>query len=204
MIYWQREADTAKNIKENGTITGLGNQLWSVHNCTESALIANVTSCRKWQDKQTGRCWWRTLNRDTNFRWACTRAFLSRGTLRELQHFNPLQHSVLPVVCLVTVVPTDLRSLTSSSSVVLGWSLMIILTPWGEILHGAPDQGWSMDDFLFTKLLAVGLVAHSRLVQVYNLVPDVLWQPFGLSTVSGGEEVRMEDTDSVERCLLYT
>ena len=34
---------------------------------------------------------------------------------------------------------------------------------------------------LLTQLLANGLVAHSGLVQVYNLVPDVLGQLFGLA-----------------------
>jgi len=50
---------------------------------------------------------------------------------------------------------------------------------------------------LLTKLLVDGLVAHSSLVQIYNLVPDVLWQLFG----SG--EVEIEDTYSMDKCLLY-
>ncbi len=53
-----------------------------------------------------------------------------------------------------------------------------------------------------TKLLADGLAAHSSLVQVYNLVSDVLCQLFGLARGSG--DVGMEDTDSMDRCLLYT
>ncbi len=72
-----------------------------------------------------------------NFRWACTCAFLRRGTLRRLQDFSPSRHSVLPIVFLVTMVPAALRSLTRSSRVVLGWFLtvlMIIETPRGEIL----------------------------------------------------------------------
>ena len=74
-----------------------------------------------------------------NFRWACTCAFFSRGTLCVQQDFNPSRCSVL----LMTVVPTAFRSLTSSSCVVLGWSLtfLIIDIPWGEILRGAPDRG---------------------------------------------------------------
>ncbi len=55
-----------------------------------------------------------------NFRRACTCAFLSRGTLRALQDFSPLRHTVLPIVFLVTMVPASLRSLTRSSRVVLG------------------------------------------------------------------------------------
>ena len=61
---------------------------------------------------------------------------------------------------------------------------MIIDTPQGEILRGAPDRGRLMVIFcclLLTKLLADGLVAHSSLVQVYNLVPNVLRQLFGLA-----------------------
>ncbi len=79
-----------------------------------------------------------------NFRWACTCAFLSRGILRALHDFSPSRRSVLPIVFLVTMVPAALRSLTRSSCVVLGWFLtvfVIIETPRGEILHGAPDRG---------------------------------------------------------------
>ncbi len=78
-----------------------------------------------------------------NFRRACTCAFLSRETLRALQDFSPSRRSVLPFVFLVTMVPAALR-LTRSSRVALGWFLtvlMIIETPRGEILHGAPVRG---------------------------------------------------------------
>ncbi len=78
------------------------------------------------------------------FRWACTCAFFSRGTLQPLQDFSPSRHSVLPIAFLVTMVPAALRSLTRSSRVVLGWFLtvlMIIETPRGEILHRAPVRG---------------------------------------------------------------
>ena len=71
-----------------------------------------------------------------NFRRACTCAFFSRGTLHAQQDFNPSRCSVLLMVLFVTVVPTAFRSLTSSSCVVLGWSLtflIIIYIPWGEI-----------------------------------------------------------------------
>ncbi len=79
-----------------------------------------------------------------NFRRAGTCVFLSRGTLQALQDFSPSRRSMLPIVFLVTMVPAALRltrSLTRSSRVVLGWFLtvlMIIETPRGEILHGAP------------------------------------------------------------------
>ncbi len=78
-----------------------------------------------------------------NFRQACTCAYLSRGTLRALQHFSPSRRSLLPIFFLVTMVPAALRSLTRSSRVELGWFLtvlMIIETPRGKILHGAPDR----------------------------------------------------------------
>ncbi len=70
--------------------------------------------------------------------------FLEQGTLWALQDISPSRHSVLPIVFLVTMVPAALRSLTRSSCVVLDWFLtvlMIIETPQGEILHGAPDRG---------------------------------------------------------------
>ena len=79
-----------------------------------------------------------------NFRQACTCAFFSRGTLRTQQDFNHSRCSVLLMVLFVTVAPTAFRSLTSSSCVVLSWSLtflIIIDIPRGEILCGAPDQG---------------------------------------------------------------
>src|SRR4029434_397441 len=83
-----------------------------------------------------------------NFRWPCTCVFLSRGTLRVLQYFNPLRRSVLPMVFLVTVVPAALRSFTSSPYVVLGLPCtfrMITDTARGDILHGAPDlERWTV------------------------------------------------------------
>ncbi len=130
------------------------------------------------------------------FRRAWTCADLSRGTLA-LQDFNPWWCSVLLMVTVDTVVLVLFRSLTRYSHVVLGWSLTflrIIDTPWGEILHGAPvlreiDSHLEFLPFsnncansccLFTKLFAYCPVAHSSLVQVYNFVPSVLRQLFGL------------------------
>ncbi len=114
-----------------------------------------------------------------NFRWVCTCDFLSRGTLRALQNFSPSWRSVLTIVFLVTMLPAALRSLTRSSHVLLGWFftiLMIIETPRGEILHGAPVRG-TFTVFVFLpfvnnrtscchlliKLFGDGLVAHSSL-----------------------------------------
>ncbi len=79
-----------------------------------------------------------------NFRRARTCAGLSRGTLCALQDFNPWRCSVLLMVTIETVVPALFRSLTRSSHVVLGWSLIflrIIETPRGEILHETPVRG---------------------------------------------------------------
>lgn len=46
---------------------------------------------------------------------------------------------------------------------------------------------------LLTKLLADGLLAHSSLVQIYDLVLDVPSQLFGLTL--GGGEVGLEEAD---------
>ena len=99
-----------------------------------------------------------------NFRRACTCAFFSRGTLRAQQDFNPSRCSVLLMVLFVTVVPTAYRSLTSSSCVVLGWSLtflIIIDIPQGEILHGAPDRGRLADFVLHFLIIAPTVVNFS-------------------------------------------
>lgn len=79
-----------------------------------------------------------------DIRWACACAYLNREAWWAMQDFNWLQRSVLPLVLLVTVVPTAFISLKSSSCVVLGrytTFLMIILTPFSKILHGAPEWG---------------------------------------------------------------
>ncbi len=73
---------------------------------------------------------------------------------------------------------------------------MIIETPRGEILNGAPvPRPREIDSYfvflpfaknrtncchLLTKLLGDGRVAHSSLVLVYNLVTDIFGQLFGL------------------------
>ncbi len=95
-----------------------------------------------------------------------TCAFLSRGTLRVLQDFSPSRRSVLPIVFLVTMVPAALRSLTRSSRVVLGWFLtvlMIIKTPRGEILHGAPVRGrlTVILCFFYLRIITTAVVTFS-------------------------------------------
>ncbi len=135
------------------------------------------------------------------------------GTLRALQDFSPSRRSVLPIVFLVTMVPAALRSLTRSSRVVLGWFLTILM------ISETPDLACStrpkeIDSYfvflsfannstnccpLLPKLLGDGLVAHSSLVYVYNLVPDILGQLFGLGH---GGEFGIWLIASVDRCLL--
>ena len=79
-----------------------------------------------------------------NFRRAWTCTGLSRGTHLALQDLSPWRRSVLLMVGFVTLVPALCRSFTRSPRVVLGFLLtvlVIILTPRGEILRGAPDRG---------------------------------------------------------------
>ncbi len=75
---------------------------------------------------------------------AWTYTGLSRGTRLALQDLSPWRRSVLLMVAFVTLVPALCRSFTRSPHVVLGFLLtvlVIILTPRGEILRGAPDRG---------------------------------------------------------------
>ncbi len=79
-----------------------------------------------------------------NFRRAWTCTGLSRGTRLALQDLSPWRRSVLLMVAFVTLVPALCRLFTRSPRVVLGFLLtvlVIILTPRGEILRGAPDRG---------------------------------------------------------------
>ncbi len=79
-----------------------------------------------------------------NFRRAWTCTGLSRGTRLALQDLSPWRRSVLLMVAFVTLVPGLCRSFTRSPRVVLGFLLtvlVIILTPRGEIMRGAPDRG---------------------------------------------------------------
>ncbi len=79
-----------------------------------------------------------------NFRRAWTCTGLKQGTRLALQDLSPWRHSVLLMVAFVTLVPALCRSFTRSPRVVLGFLLtvlVIILTPRGENLRGAPDRG---------------------------------------------------------------
>ncbi|KAJ8010237.1 hypothetical protein DPEC_G00072920 [Dallia pectoralis] len=93
------------------------------------------------------------------------------------------------MVAFVTLVPALCRSFTRSPRVVLGFLLtvlVIILTPQGEILRGAPDRGRlsvvlydfhfliiapTVDFFTFLTYCRFSL---PRLVQVYIFVSGVL------------------------------
>ncbi len=70
--------------------------------------------------------------------------WLKQGTRLALQDLSPWRRSVLLMVAFVTLVPALCRSFTRSPRVVLGFLLtvlVIILTPRGEILRGAPNRG---------------------------------------------------------------
>ena len=79
-----------------------------------------------------------------------------------------LQCSVLLMVIFVTVVPTAFRSLTSSSYVVLGWSLTLLIIIdilRGEILCGAPDRGRLAVTLCFFHFLIIApTVVHCWIV----------------------------------------
>jgi integral membrane sensor domain MASE1 len=99
---------------------------------------------------------------------------------------------VLVMVAFVTLVPALWRSFTRSPHVVLGFLftvLVIILTPQGEILRGAPDRGrLSVVLYVFHFLIITPTVDFftpsclpiadsdfpAGLVQVYNCVSGVL------------------------------
>ncbi len=102
--------------------------------------------------------------------------FFEQGDLRVLQDFSPSRRSVLPIVFLVTFVLAALRSLTRSSRVVLGWFLtvqcfMIIETPQGEILLGAPDRGRLTVSLCFFHTPAVVTFSPSSLAMVVLPIP---------------------------------
>ncbi len=70
--------------------------------------------------------------------------WLKQGDMSGTAGFESLARSVLLMVAFVTLVPALCRSFTRSPRVVLGFLLtvlVIILTPRGEILRGAPDRG---------------------------------------------------------------
>ena len=108
-----------------------------------------------------------------NLRRACTCAFLSKGTSQTLQDFSPITvHSVTNCI-LGDWGPRCRVVLTCSLP-----SLIIIIAPWGEILHGAPHRG---------HLMVILCVFHFQ-IMASTVVPS-----FGL--VHGALEIEMEETD---------
>ncbi len=110
------------------------------------------------------------------------------GTLQDLSSWR---RSVLLMVAFVTLVPALCRSFTRSPRVILGFLLtvlVIILTPRGEILRGAPDRGrLSVVLYVFHFLIIAPTFdfftpscrfycrfSLPSLVQVYNFVSGVL------------------------------
>lgn len=110
-----------------------------------------------------------------NFRRAWTCTGLSRGTRLALQDLSPWRRSVLLMVGFVTLVPALCRSFTRSPRVVLGFLLtvlVIILTPRGEILRGAPDRGrLSVVLYVFHFLITVDFFKPSCLPIADSVFP---------------------------------
>ncbi len=113
-----------------------------------------------------------------NFRRAWTCTGLSRGTRLALQDLSPWWRSVLLMVAFVTLVPALCRSFTRSPRVVLGFLLtvlVIILTPRGEILRGAPDRGrLSVVLYVFHFLIMAQLISSHQaayLLQIQSSQP---------------------------------
>ncbi len=159
-----------------------------------------------------------------NFRRAWTCTGLSRGTCLALQDLSPWRRSVLLMVASVTLVPALCRSFTRSPRVVLGFLLtvlVIILTPRGEILRGAPDRGRlsvvlyvfhfliiaTTVDFFTPSCLPIADSVFPAWCRSTILFHGVLWQLFGLGhsgvwsvTVWGCGQVSFILITSSNRC----
>ncbi len=151
-----------------------------------------------------------------NFRWAWTCTGLSRGTRLALQDLSPWRRSVLLMVAFVTLVPALCRSFTRSPRVVLGFLLtvlVIILTPRGEILRGAPDRGrLSVVLYVFHFLIiapTVDLFTPSCLPIADSVFPAwcrstiLFLVSFDSSLVLAIVEFGVWLFEVVDRCLLY-
>lgn len=128
-------------------------------------------------------------------------SLLEQQTLWVLQDLNLLWCSVLPVV-LLDCGPV-VRSLTSQTTP-CGFGLI------HHLCHDHSHVAWNWKQltvifFLPKSLLQQFSPSHKACwrsfspVQVYSLVPDIIWQLFGLAHGGG-----LEETDSVDRCVLYT
>ncbi len=116
--------------------------------------------------------------------------WLKQGDTSGTAGLSPWRRSVLLMVALCTLVPALCRSFTRSPRVVLGFLLtvlVIILTPRGEILRGAPDRGrLSVVLYVFHFLIIAPTVdfftpscyllqiQSSQPGEVYNFVSGVL------------------------------
>ncbi len=151
-----------------------------------------------------------------NFRRAWTCTGLSRGTRLALQDLSPWRRSVLLMVAFVTLVPALCRSFTRSPRVVLGFLLtvlVIILTPRGEILHGAPDRGrLSVVLYVFHLLIiapTVDFFTPSCLPIADSVFPAwcrstiLFLVSFDSSLVLAIVEFGVWMFEVVDRCLLY-
>ncbi len=151
-----------------------------------------------------------------NFRRAWTCTGLSRGTRLALQDLSPWRRSVLLMVAFVTLVPALCTSFTRSPRVVLGFLLtvlVIILTPRGEILRGAPDRGrLSVVLYVFHFLIiapTVDLFTPSCLPIADSVFPAwcrstiLFLVSFDSSLVLAIVEFGVWLFEVVDRCLLY-
>lgn len=86
-------------------------------------------------------------------RWS-TADFRCADVCRLEQGVSPWRCSALLMVTFETVVPALFRSLSRSSSVVLVWFLIFLITIgslWGESLHDSPDWGFNLVDNLWDQ-----------------------------------------------------
>jgi len=125
------------------------------------------------------------------------KCWLKQGDTPGTAGFESLSVYCVTYGSLCYLVPALCRSFIRSLHVVLGFLLTvlrIIFTPWDEILRGAPDRGRlsvvlfvfyfltiapTVDFFTPSSLPIVDSTLPS-LMQVYNFLPGVLRQLFGL------------------------
>lgn len=146
------------------------------------ALVVCFGSLSCWKTQRGGR---RFASKILQYMTSC--AFWSTGTLQAQQDFNPLRCSVLPMVFLVTVVPTSFISLTTlPSKVALGWSATSLSLSLSFTLF----QLFRQPQYLYTKTLTVqrsftfaSVIFNSKLIYVSSLMtadshimPLKLWQ----------------------------
>ncbi len=147
-----------------------------------------------------------------NFRWA----WLKQGDTSGTAGFESLAAQCVTDVAFVTLVPALCRSFTRSPRVVLGFLLtvlVIIVTPRGEILRGAPDRGrLSVVLYVFHFLIiapTVDFFTPSSLPIADSVFPAwcrstiLFLVSFDSSLVLAIVEFRVWLFEVVDRCLLY-